>query len=79
MAIKLFRHSAEVDVYLASMQQRFDVLREVSTLQAERMHHQRRIREIDARLERLQAPLRNALDALQPKPTTAPAGERGAA
>lgn len=64
MALKLFRHSAEVDVYLASMQTRFDVLREVSTLQAERMHHTRRVREIDERLTQLQRPLQNALRAI---------------
>ena len=72
MSLKLFRHTSEVNVYLASMQQRFDVLREVSTLQAERMHHQRRIREIDARLERLAAPLRNALAAIKDGGTTPP-------
>ncbi len=65
MAIKLFRQSAEVDLYLASMQQRFDVLREVTTLQAERMHHERRIREIDERLQRLHQPLNAALAAIK--------------
>lgn len=65
MAIKLFRHNAEVDVYLASMQQRFDVLREVSTLQAERMHHQQRIRLIDERLQQLQTQLNAALSAIK--------------
>lgn len=71
MALKLFRHSAEVDVYLASMQQRFDVLREVSTLQAERMHHEQRIRSIDERLQRLQQPLNAALAAIKGQPGAA--------
>ena len=65
MGLRLFKHSAEVDVYLASMQQRFDVLRQVSTLQAERLHHNRRIEQIDAELARLQRPLRVAIAAIQ--------------
>ena len=65
MGLRLFKHSAEVDVYLASMQQRFDELRQVSTLQAERLHHNRRIEQIDAELARLQRPLRVAIAAIQ--------------
>ena len=65
MGLRLFKHSAEVDVYLASMQQRFDVLRQVSTLQAERMHHFQQIERIDAQLARLAQPLRVAIAAIQ--------------
>lgn len=77
MAIR-FKYSAQVNSYLRTAQLRFDLLREVTELRAERMHHARRIKEIDMRLAYLAKPLHLALEDLQREPgttpTSAPAG-----
>lgn len=65
MAIFRFNRSSQVDSFIAEAQKRFDVLREVQCLRAEKIHHQQRIALIERRLEELRPALDAALQSLE--------------
>ncbi len=61
----LLKRSSHVDAFIAKAQLRFDLLREVQCLRAERLHHLQQIKRLDQRLAQLAKPLELALRDLQ--------------